>query len=208
MEPLLRSNDKAFVRDTLIAFGRIGPAGRTAARSLGQLLLDADSVIREWAEQAVMSIGFEAIAALEALRLEAEDESQPIFDRMLKRLTHAVPHVIAPTPVGVEGITDDDDLNRFAIVGKLISDHGPMSFRKLEAAIEEMKKTDQAPADLTSSAGQLRTTIDRLEEALTTSGSSRVRLLDRGKNRKGGLTERGRSFLRKVVQYLGRNTQG
>ncbi|MGL5094204.1 MAG: hypothetical protein ACRDD1_01355, partial [Planctomycetia bacterium] len=186
----------------LIALRAIGPAAAPCTESLARLLAHEIVEIRVWSEATLVGIGPVVVPRLTALRNALPVSSHAALDRVLAGVP-SLPVRAAPDP-GVEGVRSKNDLELFVHVAALLTEHGPLSFRKLAEKLEAFRQAGKVSADLPCSDGQIRLVVARLEDAWSRKAGEDVRLIDRSKTRKGGLTPDGRRYARTAREYLER----
>jgi hypothetical protein len=210
--PLLESPDQDIIRDSLIAFGRIGPSAVRAVPQLARLLVSEHGDISDWAEEALISIGFSAIPALQLAQNKASRSEKSEFDRVLQRLSYAAAgsQVTNLDDTNVEkvvdvlsGQIDRSDVELYYHVGRLLVAHGALSFQRLHTELQSLKAVGLVRQGLACGASTIRLTIAKLERIWSEESDGTVQLIDRGKNAKGGLTVRGVAFLQRVADFLG-----
>jgi len=199
---LLDSADREVVTDTIVAFGNLGRVGKDCTNRLATFLWDRDETIREWAKQALISIGPEAVPTLERLQADVDEEKCERIDEVLTGL-HALMG-LAVVDRGVKGVTDINTLELFKVVGDLLLEHGRLSQEKLSVEIGKMKKKRKLRKDLPCSERQIGLVIERMEKAIFEQDGTKTVLVNRKAGVKGGLTPAGESLHFQVAKYLRR----
>ena len=192
---ILKSKDEDVVRDVLVAIRPLGPSALPAIKSLVRLLEHENESIRSWSKDAILGIGPVAIPDLDSMRKRATGELRTTLDAILRQLglmTVAIPTVTT----SVDGVNDEVELARFVVIGTHLSKSGPLSFLKLEKALEPRND------EMSLSASTIRRTIESLESKWSEYTDKEVVLLDRTPNAKGGITKVGRQYLRRSREFL------
>lgn len=203
LNPLLESHDPRQVRDVLIALQRIGVRGADYAHNLAKLLSSTDETTRRYAEAILVSIGAGAVPALQELRNSVNQQEQAAIDRCLAQLhrLHQTQEVVSS---GVDGVTNETDLELFCHVADLLMESGALSLRSLKSELVKRKRAGAIREDLPCSDAKIGMLIRELEECWSQAVGYPIKLIDRSSTKKGGLTEEGQRYLRKTREYLER----
>lgn len=203
LNAMLEREDSALVQDALIALRGFGVRGAERATNLGKLLTAHDAGVRMSAETILASLGPAAVPALQELRHPATEPEREAIDRCLTKL-HGLHQTREVLLTGVEGVTDESDLELFSLVADLLQESGPLSFRTLSTLLTERQQAGTIREDLPCSDSKIRLVIRKLEENLSQATGDSVQLIDRSSTKKGGLTEEGKQYFRKAQDYLER----
>lgn len=202
LHELLDSGQPERVQNALVALRTIGPAAAPCTESLARLLSHEVVDIRVWSEAVLVSIGPVIVPRLLALRNALPVSSHAARDRILASFPSLPARAASDT--GVEGVKSKSDLELFGHVAALLTEHGPLSFRKLAEKLGVLQQAGKVRDGLPCSDGQIRLVVARLEEAWSQKAGQDVRLIDRSKTRKGGLTPDGHRYARLAREYLER----
>ena len=182
------------VFDILVAMRPLGPAAELAVKSLGKLLTHKDRSICRWATDAILTMGPIAIPHLSLLAREVDDANRLEINEVIRRISCvALPNAGVQS---VDGVIEEQLLERFVLMGEVLSVTGPLSFLKLEQAIVERHP------DSSCSASTLRRTVDILEQQWSEFSGKEIVLIDRQRNAKGEMTKVGKRYLKRVQEFL------
>lgn len=200
---LLESEDRETVQNALILLSSIGPASLDCFEKLVALLQSSDQDMRVLAQGVFWKIGPVCVAPLRKARRKFPEWERDTIDECLRLLAHSYESedlLLA----GVDGVTDENDLELFCLVAEMLLERGPLSFRELSKLLQQ-PQGKAIRDELPCSEGQIRLTIQRLEKAWGTFWGIPIRLLDRSGTSKGGLSEEmGHRYLRQSQKYLER----
>ncbi len=197
LQRLLESEDQDILRDVLISMRQIGPSALPATQRLAQLLDHRDESIRNWTSDTILMIGPNAIGELQKAMSRASGDLRTAIESVIQQIARiALPEVSRPTVVSIDGINQEDLLERFVLMGEVLSVTGPLSFLKLERAIAERHP------DSSCSASTLRRTVDILEQQWSEFSGKEIVLIDRQRNAKGEMTKVGKRYLKRVQEFL------
>lgn len=200
LEELLTSSNPDCVQNALVALQSIGPAAASCAESLVELLSHEVEEIRIWSEMILLRIGPVIVPSLVSWRNSHLDVGA--LERIIEKLS--------PLPMtdaaewGVDGIRNENDLELFHHMAQLLTEHGSLSLRALAVKLQELQETRRVRSDLPCSDRQIGLVINRLEKEWSNHTGQLIRLVDRGRKRKGGLTTDGVRYARLVGEYLER----
>ncbi len=197
LQRLLASEDQDILRDVLISMRQIGPSALPATQRLAQLLDHRDESIRNWASDAILMIGPNAIGELQNAMRRASGDQRTAIESVIQQIARiALPEVSRPAVVSIDGVNEEDLLERFVLMGEVLNVTGPLSFLKLERAIAERHP------DSSCSASTLRRTVDTLEQQWSEFAGKEIVLIDRQRNAKGEITKVGKRYLKRAQEFL------
>ena len=203
LNQLLDAEDRETVENALHLLRSIGPASIECLEKLGALLQSSDEEIRILTQTTLLGIGPICVPRLRQLRPTFPEWERDFLDECL-RLLSVVFEPDDQLIAGVDGVTNENDLELFCLVAELLQNRGPLTFRKLgELLSEQAGKTFRH--DLPCSEAKIRETIARLEESWSEALGIPVRLIDRSRSHNRGLSEElGCRYFRRSREYLDR----
>jgi len=203
LHQLLDAEDRETVQNALMLLRSIGPVSIECFEKFVELLQSSDQDIRTLAQATLLGIGPVCTASLRRARRKFPEWERDSLDEYLRLLVHTYESedlLLA----GVDGVTDENDLELFCLVADLLLERGPMSFRDLSKELQQ-QSGQLFRESLPCSEGQIRLTIQRLEKIWGDFWGIPVRLIDRSGTRKGGLSEEmGYRYFRRSQEYLDR----
>ncbi len=198
---LLREGDDETRFAALLVLAGIGPSAREALPDLVRVFLAPNPEFSEWAGEALLRIGPDAVAALEAALPDADAAGQERIAALLARLGKpAVGHAASPD----YGWIGDDSLVEFFVLigGMLEAAQGAVAKRQLVREIGQLQSLGTVSLDFPDNEGQLRKWITKLEAKLKVRAGRPIRLIGSKSTRPGALTDDGNFYLQEFRHYL------
>lgn len=184
------------------ALTRIGARGKDAAPALVNAIRDVDDECAEWIQQSLVSIGPEITAVVRAAWDQGRQLTKYRLAPVLKRLTsNTVQQPSTAEDIAMWNI-NAKLLELFALVGNVLKERGPTSYRELETCLSELADRGTASNKIRTSAAYIRTKVKELESVVSQLEGRPIVLLLRNGTRATSLTPDGQEFLARSVQFL------
>ena len=202
---LLKSGDADQRLDALIALGAMGPVAAEAAFDIANALSDRNPDIREWAKNALETIGPDARPALEWVFPDADKAAQDAIADLLRRWgDRPGPRTDVPD---FGWVRDDEALELLVIMAQVCERTGIRSVRGAAREMGRMRSRGEIAEHLLISYSRIKASLDKLEKRLSREGRA-VRLMGAQSTRPEGITAEGRRYFREFREYLDRKKAG
>jgi hypothetical protein len=188
------STNDELIEAIVVAIGQIGPSAVNAAPAVVRCLIEGSDAMATVCRNTLCQLGPEARQILDATLPNATDLEKARIESTADAMrgTHNDEYNV------FESLDADNLLAMFVHVGEFLEANGPTTWGDLAKELTDRKKRGKLEVfRFATSSSNLR---DRLKELGEKLGD--IRLTAHGRNKKGGLTEDGKSWLPRAAAYL------